>query len=528
MLEIYRDTAKSILLKGKSFNLSDCILTFELSVTQASESLVSTLTCNCTKNSYEKFLESLNPDKITEIIPDFSLIPGSLCPELSLISAKTGENIKFNWTKPYYCLFIWGSWSANCKHYLSLIESIAKETSEIEIVSLCLGENPEISSENPESYLTQSFKRIAEQGLEISEFPSCFLLKNGKIYAKLDLTSDIKDKIFDLLQGKPIKIELNIGNSISFLTLSNGILNLSDDHWHLILFPSNESDYFLRHLNQIQDENPEWAEKLKLTVIEKADESSIELLVIPGIFLIVHKSEIQWKADVSSTDIYHMLKNLLNPTFLTRDEFYEKKSRLEYSQSQWQQKYPTCPLPTVRLLFSKRFLFNSESNEEKEVRLEGSFLTCHKEYVEEFFEILASFFPNALNCATYEAPSHTISAGEQCSNCDELLEKTHYLCVYCKPALYFCENCFDRHFHPLFRFTEEVLGLDNLTWGAFNLNVGKIDDGVHLEVLCNLCIEKISGVRWKCAVCNDFDICNQCLKENKNHAKHHIMIRIAA
>lgn len=96
MLEIYRDTAKSILLKGKSFNLSDCILTFELSVTQDSESLVSTLTCNCTKNSYEKFLESLNPDKITEIIPDFSLIPGSLCPELSLISAKTGENIKFN------------------------------------------------------------------------------------------------------------------------------------------------------------------------------------------------------------------------------------------------------------------------------------------------------------------------------------------------------------------------------------------------------------------------------------------------
>jgi hypothetical protein len=44
----------------------------------------------------KSFLESLNPDKITEIIPDFSLIPGSLCPELSLISAKTGENIKFN------------------------------------------------------------------------------------------------------------------------------------------------------------------------------------------------------------------------------------------------------------------------------------------------------------------------------------------------------------------------------------------------------------------------------------------------
>ena len=277
-------------------------------------------------------------------------------------------------------------------------------------------------------------------------------------------------------------------------------------------------------MTQIQDENPEWACKLNLTVIEKVDEERLEITANPGVFFIIHKSEVVLKGDSSCTDIYHMLKNLISPTSVARDDFLEKKSRFEYSQSLWTQKYTSCPVPQVIYKFSQKSLFFSESYEEKSVSLEGRYLTVHKEYIDEFFEILSGFFPSASNNTTYEAPSHTISPGEQCSTCDELLEKVQFLCVYCKPAQYFCEKC--THSHPVFMFTSDVIGLDNLAWGAFNLNIGRIEGGIHLDVLCNICKEKISGIRWKCALCSDFDICTECLKDSKNHSKAHIMIRI--
>jgi Zinc finger, ZZ type len=523
MLDAYRDQAKSILSKAKLANLATCQLNLELSISQNTETLASTLYCSCSKTSYQKFLELLLPDKVSEIVPDFSLIPNSVCPELTLLSSSSKVPVKLNWSKPYYCLVIWGLLSPNCKKVVSVIEKIAKQVNDIEIISLCLDGDVEINIDNVYTYNAKGFSEISEQGLEISEIPTYLLIRNGKIYMKLDSNDNIIDKINDLVNGKPIKIEPCIGNIISTITLNSGALDLSDNYWHLILFLGSETDYFLRHLTQIQDENPDWSKKLKLSVIDKSEEL-IEVILSPGMFIIVHKSEVIWKGDTSCTDIYHMLKNLLTPTVLTRDEFQQKKSRLEYSSSIWVEKYPTCPLPSVNYTFSRKFLFNSESYEERKVELTGRFLTCHKEYIEEYFEILSSFFPNAYNSSSYEGASHTISPGEQCSSCDNLLEENQYLCVYCKPAQYFCENC--SHSHPVFMFTPEATELDNLTWGAFNLNLGNIEGGVHLDVICNLCKEKISGVRWKCAVCSDFDVCSGCLKESKTHSIRHIMIRI--
>ena len=526
MLSSYRDSASSILSKAKAADLSECVLSVDLYINQDLETLTSTLACSCTKKSHEKFLESLPPDTLSEIIPDFSLVPGSICPELTVLSLPSNTPTKLVWEKPYYCLVVWGSWSPHCKKLLTSLEEISQNSESIEIISISLDHNTETISPSIQSFRAEGFAGISEQGFEISEIPCFFLLKQGRIHKKLDLTNDIHQEIADLLQGKPLKIDLSIGNNCAFLSLNSGRLDLNDEFWHLLLFRSSESDYFLRHLTQIQDENPEWCGQLRVTVVEKCDEECIELLVNPGVFFIVHKGQVLLKWDTSCTDIYHMLKNLINPSSLSKEDFLEKKSRFEYSQSQWEQQYPYCPVPKVTYTFSRKFLANCESHEERVVRLEGSFLTVHKEYIEEFFETLLSFFAGAVNAARYEAPSHTISPGEQCSTCDELLEKTHYLCVYCKPAQYFCEKCF--HSHPLFRFTPDVLELDHLTWGAFNLNIGKIEGGVHLDVLCNICKEKLSGVRWKCAVCSDFDVCTECLKENKRHPKCHIMIRITS
>lgn len=516
--------AASVLSLAKESGLSECILSLDLHLYQDKETVTSTLTCSCTKKSHENFLNALSPLTISEIIPDFSLVPHSICPELTVISIPTNESVKFTWENPYYCLVIWSSWSPNCKKLLNVVEEIAQRSGQVEIISISLDENSEKLSQNVKAFRAEGLVGIVEQGFEISEIPCFLLLDHGKIYSNLDLADNISEKIDELLQRKPLKISPNIDMVIPFLTLHNKTLVLNDDFWHLLLFRSSESDFFLRHLTQIQDENPDWCEKLKVTVIEKCDEVHMELIMNPGVFLIVHKGQVLLKWDTSCTDIYHMLKNLISPNSISREEFLEKKSRFEYSKSQWELKYPFCPVPKVTYAFSQKFLFNSESHEERTVKLEGSFITVHKQYIEEFYEELSSFFPSAINEARYEAPSHNIYPGEQCSTCDELLEKTHFLCVYCKPAQYFCEKC--DHSHPVFRFTPDVLELDHLTWGAFNLNLGQFH-GVQQDVICNICKEKLSGVRWKCAVCDDFNLCTECSKEN-SHPKWHILIRITS
>ncbi|OMJ94087.1 hypothetical protein SteCoe_2863 [Stentor coeruleus] len=524
MLEKYKESSVSVLEKAKTSNLKDCVLNLELSIHLDKEDLTSTLYCSCTKNSYEKFMHILPPSTLTEVIPDFTLLPGIECPELELHPIGSQENVTLSWTKPFYCIVIWASRSQSYSKLLQHVEEILQSHENIEVVSICIDENAESIIPNIQNFHAFGLSGISRQGIEVSEIPCFLLVKNTIIHSVLDLSHNLPKEISAMIDGRPRKILPNLGSTIKTLTLENTKLELDGSLWYLLIFPGSENEYFLRHLTQILDESPEIAEKTKVICINKTDLTSIELKSHPGEFFVIHNSVIVLRCDMTYTDIYHILKDLLFPKVFSRDEFLEKKSRFEYSTIEWQEKHPACPMPNVHFTFSKKIFLNSESHEEKRVRLEGKYLTVQKETIEEFYDILLSFFPIALNNIIYEAPSHTISPGEQCSVCDELLEKTHYLCVYCKPALYFCENC--NHPHPVFRFTQDVAGLDHLTWGAFNFSVDRIDEGDRFDIICNLCKEKISGVRWKCAVCSDFDVCGMCLYEVRSHPKDHILIRI--
>ena len=103
------------------------------------------------------------------------------------------------------------------------------QASELEIVSIGLSDKSETLIPNIQEYIAEGFSGISEQGFEISEIPCFFLIKDGRIYAKLDLSDNIQQKIVELLQGKPMKIEPKIGNIIPSLTLCNQTLNLSND-----------------------------------------------------------------------------------------------------------------------------------------------------------------------------------------------------------------------------------------------------------------------------------------------------------
>lgn len=50
---------------------------------------------------------------------------------------------------------------------------------------------------------------------------------------------------------------------------------------------------------------------------------------------------------------------------------------------------------------------------------------------------------------------------------------------------------------------------------------------VHMGVFCNRCMKNnITGVRYKCMFCKDFDMCDQCEQQQGSHDPSHFMIKI--
>ena len=57
-------------------------------------------------------------------------------------------------------------------------------------------------------------------------------------------------------------------------------------------------------------------------------------------------------------------------------------------------------------------------------------------------------------------------------------------------------------------------------------NNKELSNNIHKGIVCNMCgIENIKGIRYKCAQCSNFNLCNNCEKEY-NHDINHIMIKI--
>ena len=44
---------------------------------------------------------------------------------------------------------------------------------------------------------------------------------------------------------------------------------------------------------------------------------------------------------------------------------------------------------------------------------------------------------------------------------------------------------------------------------------------LHKGIFCNECrTAGLMGIRWKCAVCNDYDLCNECYMDGKHDRDH--------
>ncbi|KAG8347933.1 putative E3 ubiquitin protein ligase KCMF1 [Trypanosoma vivax] len=114
-------------------------------------------------------------------------------------------------------------------------------------------------------------------------------------------------------------------------------------------------------------------------------------------------------------------------------------------------------------------------------------------------------------------------------------EEFHFRCIHCEQVDgVVCRRCFSEGFHPqhhiLLRVNLNAPTTIELLWGPSNVVPLVLFRGVllnntsetHVGVYCNLCSKIIRGIRWKCSVCYQFDVCDQC---DENKIRPHLVNR---
>jgi len=67
-------------------------------------------------------------------------------------------------------------------------------------------------------------------------------------------------------------------------------------------------------------------------------------------------------------------------------------------------------------------------------------------------------------------------------------------------------------------------GRDRFKFGA--TKESSAEEGVHPDVGCDACSSKVCGIRWKCAQCDDWDYCENCMKTIVHPIQSHVFIKI--
>ncbi|CAG0888579.1 unnamed protein product [Darwinula stevensoni] len=109
--------------------------------------------------------------------------------------------------------------------------------------------------------------------------------------------------------------------------------------------------------------------------------------------------------------------------------------------------------------------------------------------------------------------------GIWCASCGEIVKGRRFQCLAC-PGFDLCSRCeksVEPHLvHPMIRFSRP---------GAFTLRPTTIlNEGLHRGVNCNECGQSVTGYRYKCLKCQDYDLCMKCEAASKH--LHHRLARI--
>ena len=123
-----------------------------------------------------------------------------------------------------------------------------------------------------------------------------------------------------------------------------------------------------------------------------------------------------------------------------------------------------------------------------------------------------------------------------CNGCGiKSIEGVRYKCAVCKNFDY-CEKCFQenckKHNHPFIKFYHQYMPLESIkvviNEDDYPENKEKPEETknenskpVHFDIICDGCNKgPIVGCRYKCAICKDFDYCEECEKKLSETHQH--------
>ena len=128
---------------------------------------------------------------------------------------------------------------------------------------------------------------------------------------------------------------------------------------------------------------------------------------------------------------------------------------------------------------------------------------------------------------TFDKNLKNIHFGVSCDGCGTFpILGNRYKCGVC-PNFDFCENCEKKealkHGHPLVRLPcNNMIRFIKCNMKDSNKkNLEKNEKVIFEKINCNGCgIKSIEGIRYKCAICKNFDYCEKCFQENCEKHNH--------
>ena len=156
---------------------------------------------------------------------------------------------------------------------------------------------------------------------------------------------------------------------------------------------------------------------------------------------------------------------------------------------------------------------------------------------DELENVIISFF-SQFKLLISELENNDTSILHDCKYCKKRISDGYqYKCLECD-AYYLCNACFEKRRsnyshekgHKMIRYDEKTLFGKKFKDYEVNLNnlEKHFKDEIHHDIKCNICNkEPIEGLRFKCDICFDFNVCENCQSKSLGrHTKDHPLLAI--
>mmetsp|Transcript_12733 Transcript_12733/g.23728 ORF Transcript_12733/g.23728 Transcript_12733/m.23728 type:complete len:489 (+) Transcript_12733:60-1526(+) len=345
-----------------------------------------------------------------------------------------------------------------------------------------------------------------------------------------------------------------------------------DDKVYLLVFDASWPNFqeFIAHIQEMLEHHPEWEGRVEIVPLSpdtlqvankergwvehtlisapKDYESSPSQLYtiqeIPTCFL-VHNGKIAWRGEPSSRNFEQDISDLIaggpiasgqgEEAFLddfNEEELNEKKIAVKHLLKNFKEGLPEETALHFRYARTKTFKTEGKPTATTKCSVQGFLHKKYSERVDAFVRDIKALFPEAeTEDTTIKFATYSVARAAACSKCGRALteDDVQYVSLV-EPGYTLCEECEAtpgegqgsyRLAHPysLYRVHPQAQHLEDLLYSVEEVGIDQIyeedpEDLTHMA-RCRYgrtegCGEEIVGVRWRCAHCQDYDLCDAC------------------